>query len=143
MKKLFKKISLWFKHGISGLKSILKKVVQPSIYVANLVNDIINNPVANIVVSLTPTKWDDDAIRYAKLVLPKVLLELNVLNDLQNKSDSEVITAIISEVRNYTKNDKAKFIEDLTLLLTKDLSDGKLTSDELLELIKFASNNKI
>jgi hypothetical protein len=142
MKKLLQKISLLWKKITGKSKKFIQDHVEPAIKVVNLVKDAVENPAMSILVALTPFGWDDEAVKLAKKILPKVLLELNILKDASGGSNVDMLKAIIAEIRTFTPDSKAEFYEDLAVKLSVMLSDGKLSVSEAAELVKFVYDEK-
>lgn len=138
MKKLWMKIKLLF----TKAGKVVKEAVVPAIKVTNIIKDIVESPVTSTLVSLTPFIWDDAALKLAKQIVPKALIELQVIEGLQGKTNDEVIRTIIAEVKQYTPSKKAQFYEDLAVMISSFLADGKVSQDELLKLVQFIYQNR-
>lgn len=142
MKKLFQKISTLWQKLTGKAKKVIKDHIEPAIKVVEILKDAVNNPALNLVVSLTPFNWDDEAFKIAKSVLPKALLEMRILKEVTVGSNTAIIQKIVEEIRKFTNSNQAKFYEDLTVKLSVMLSDGKLSIDEAAELVKFVYEEK-
>lgn len=142
MKKFFQKVAGLWRKLTGKAKKFVQDNIEPAIKVVNLLKDAVENPAMSFLVAITPFGWDDVALRHAKNILPLALLELNLLKDATGKSNSEMIKQIIEEVRKYTKSEKAKFYEDLATKLAVMLSDGKISTEEAAELVKFIYEEK-
>lgn len=142
MKKLWRKIKLKVPVLFSKFKKTVENNIEPAIKVVNLVKDAVENPAANIIVAITPFNWDDEALKIAKMVLPKVLIELNIVKSIIGKPTHEAVKAIVEEIRQYTPDARARFYEDLAVKVAYALADGKISGKELGELASFIYNEK-
>jgi hypothetical protein len=142
MKKLWLKIKSKVSILFSKFKKTLENNIEPAIKVVNIIKEAVENPALNILVTITPFGWDDEALKLAKSVLPKALLELQILNVAVGKSNTELVKTIVEEIRQYTPNARTQFYEDLAVMVSIMLSDGKLSVDEAAQLVKFVYENK-
>jgi hypothetical protein len=143
MKKLFQKISVLWSKLTGKAKRLIKEHIDPAIKVVEILKDAVNNPALNLIVSLTPFNWDDEAFKIAKLILPKALLEMKIVKDISSSDSVPLsIQKIIEEVRKFTNSSQVQFYEDLAAKLAVMLSDGKLSLDEAAELVKLVYEEK-
>ncbi|MBE7171769.1 MAG: hypothetical protein INR73_14365 [Williamsia sp.] len=71
-------------------------------------------------------------------LLPKILLELKLVEKCASKETTEeIIACAVSELRLSSDRAKDAFFHSISALLLKDLSDGKLSWSECVELVEF------
>jgi hypothetical protein len=138
MKKLLIKIRLLFGKG----KKLVEKAITPAIKVVNILKEIVESPITDAIVKLTPISTDDAALSIAKSILPKALLELEIIQGLHGKTNSEIVATIVNEVRQFTPDSRAQFYEDLAVKISDYLSDGKVDAQELADLVKYIYDKK-
>jgi hypothetical protein len=144
-----------------NLKSELKKALPLSVIIVNGVKDLVTNPVPGsifdavleFVKQAIPGKMDDaliDKIHQAlHNSLPKLALNLTILNEIETINDpvlkaeklNEALQNALAEINFSTDEAKRNFWDGLMKLVAVDISDGKITWDELSGLSKYVFNN--
>lgn len=79
----------------------------------NVVKVVVNNPATEIAVALTPTKVDDNVLRYVKVVLPVVISKLDLYNKLtlclENENPIDILKCVAANLRSVSKDERNKF----------------------------------
>ena len=76
-------------------------------------------------------------------LLPKILLELKLVEKCASKETTEeIIACAVSELRLSSDRAKGAFFHSISALLLKDLSDGKLSWSECVELVEYYYKNQ-
>ena len=113
-----------------------------AVKVTNILKGVINNPALEWVVELTPTKADDLPLRKAKVLLPKVTLQvglaMGIIKAIDAEQDPKKAMAILLEViKDKLPNDgKAIFYREVSGKLAEALSDGTLSTAESIAIVQ-------
>lgn len=113
-----------------------------AVKVTNILKGVINNPALEWVVELTPTKADDLLLRKAKVLLPKVTLQvglaMGIIKAIDAEQDPKKAMAILLEViKDKLPNDgKAIFYREVSGKLAEALSDGTLSTAESIAIVQ-------
>ena len=113
-----------------------------AVNVTNILKGVINNPALEWVVELTPTKADDLPLRKAKVLLPKVTLQvglaMGIIKAIDAEQDPKKAMAILLEViKDKLPNDgKAIFYREVSGKLAEALSDGTLSTAESIAIVQ-------
>ena len=76
-------------------------------------------------------------------LLPKILLELKLVEKCASKETTEeIIACAVSELRLSSDRAKDAFFHSISALLLKDLADGKLSWSECVELVEYYYKNQ-
>lgn len=100
-----------------------------------------------LVESLIPGTLDDTIINAVVAILdedlPKACTALNIVYDASSKStDVEKLAAVMEGISNATTDKKAKIYTELAAKIATQLSDGKLSWNEILIDTQYIYNNK-
>lgn len=136
---VFSKIGTWFRIAMLKGKQFLKKEVPTAIKVVEMIKQFVESPATPLLVRLIPGEVDDVVAAQLKLWLPKILIQLNLVNDIASlQTNDEIVQAVINRLREIPKVDrKAKYLEIASKLSTF-LIDGKLTWEEIVVLVQTA-----
>jgi len=89
MKKLINQIKEALSKVFGGFLEILVDRGQIAIKVTNIVKDFIENPAVDLVVALTPNKKDDVLLARAKVLVPKILVQIGMAMAIVQKAEAE------------------------------------------------------
>lgn len=150
MKKFLKKIwgflvKLWNKADelVEKFTPIAIKVVD----VLKTVNESTTGDIIELVLSrIIPGPADDAAIRLAreklKVILPKVLLQLNLANAISQIADpNEQLKAILAAINMSSDETKNAYYHVLCSMILEALADGKLTWSESVQIAEYYYSN--
>jgi hypothetical protein len=138
MKKLniFDKFFSFLKTWYDKLFTEYDKEGTAAVLTVNIIKEVIESPVTEWVVKLTPTEYDDIALRWAKQYALNAIntwaLARNLLTE--GATNEEIIEVIAGYFKSITKNAKKSFYVDLAADLAVYLADGKITWTEALML---------
>ncbi len=131
MKKLINQIKEALSKVFGGFLEILVDRGQIAIKVTNIVKDFIENPAVDLVVALTPNKKDDVLLARAKVLVPKILVQIGmamaIVQKAEAESDPEVAySVVLSYISTKLPEDgKAIFYRELSGRVAQALSDGR------------------
>lgn len=144
MKKLWIKITSWLQGVFSDSFSWLEVNAGYAIQAVNVVKDVINSPIATVLVSLTPTTADDVILAAAKRYVSRAAAELLVVYGILKGSENpeQVLRKLTEYVSGLTPDQKAVFYVQLSGKVMQILADGKITLAEAISLTQFVYANK-
>lgn len=150
MKKLLKKLLNWVSGLFNSLEREVKKYVPVAINIVEGVKDVIDSPVADVVLAITkkaiPGEKDDvlidKVLTFVKNKLPMLLLELKMVNSIAGIEDpNEQLKAILAELKFTSDRSKNAFYHGLASLILESLSDGELTWGEAVMVAEYYYQN--
>jgi hypothetical protein len=142
MKKLINQIKEALSKVFGGFLEILVDRGQIAIKVTNIVKDFIENPAVDLVVALTPNKKDDVLLARAKVLVPKILVQIGmamaIVQKAEAESDPEVAySVVLSYISTKLPEDgKAIFYRELSGRVAQALSDGNISTAESIGLVQ-------
>lgn len=142
MKKLLKSIAQWIAHLFSGLSPFLKK----SIHIGVTVTDAIKNfddstpEAADILTAIIPGDLDDKIKVLLRANLPKIVVELRLVDATLGLTDPNQIMQAAIKVLQQIDSDYAirpGFLNNLAVVIAQIAADGKLDWDDAAYVIKY------
>jgi len=138
MKKFFQKILSFVKKAFNALKDETKQYLPVAIKIVEALKKIMDSPVDDIILTvvgvvLPVLPIDKVNIIKAKIEaeLPKILIELNLVNSIANIEDTNAqLQAILDALKVSTDDTKAEKYHTLASKLLIILSDGKVSWGE-------------
>jgi division protein CdvB (Snf7/Vps24/ESCRT-III family) len=131
MKKLFIKILGFIKKSFKKLQDSTKEYIPLAIHVVEAIKKVMDSPVDDIVLTVLTMvipnipKEEVNVIKdKIQAALPKILLELNIINSIANIEDTN---AILDAIKVSPDDIKAEKYHTLASKLLVILSDGKVT----------------
>lgn len=143
---IFSKIGNWFRLAMVKGKVFLKKEVPVAIGVVEMLKQFVESPATPLLVKLIPGQVDDVIAAQLQIWLPKILTELNLVNDIAKlQTNDEIVQAVVNRLREIPKVDRKGIYLNVASKLSTFLIDGKLTWEEIVVLVQTAyavQNNK-
>lgn len=141
MKNLLNKIKTFFLWLIGSAKKGLEKYARIGIIVTNAIKkfDDKNPLVADLITSLIPGDLDDRIKAKIRKELPKVVIQLGLVNAAAGLTDPDEILVAASDFLQTIKSDYAireGHLNNLAIVIAQIASDGKLTWDDAVYLVK-------
>lgn len=155
MKKLIQKIFAFIKKLYNKLVDETKELVPVAIKVVEGIKKVMDSPVDDVTLAIIATiipALPKDKISYYKLkledYLPKLILELNLVNTIANETDvNKQLQMILEQLKLSSDEVKAEKYHALASKILVILSDGKVTWSEAVILTEwyyqdFLKNNE-
>lgn len=143
---VFSKVGAWFRLAMLKGRQFLKKEVPVAINVVELLKQFVESPATPLLTKLIPGQVDDVIAGQLQIWLPKILTELNLVQDIANlQSNDEIVQAVVNRLRLIPKVDRKGVYLNIASKLSTFLIDGKLTWEEIVVLVQTAyavQNNK-
>lgn len=130
------------KNAFGSALSFLISRGEVAVKATDIVKQVIENPLVNWAVLLTPTKADDVLLAKAKVLIPKlgvkVAMAMGILNQV---NESETTEQAFGKVLEYVSQSlpmegRAIFYRELSGQLAESLSDGKVSTAEAVALVQ-------
>lgn len=132
MKKIIKKIKDWFSDSFN----LLKKNSELAVKVTAKLKEIVESPVADIAVNLSPSNIDNAALIAIRKYIPKVAFKMALAHQICEESftPNEAIGKLINYLKGLKLEARAAFWVQFAGELNLAFSDGKLTFPEAVML---------
>lgn len=146
MKKLLKKIADFITRLFTGISPILKKAVAIGADVAEKIKnfDTANPVVGDIITSLIPGNVDDLVKAKMREYLPKIAVELRLVQAAQGLKDPEqIMLAAVKVIQQMDGDYKSAFLHNLSIMAAQVAADGKLDWSDAVYLMEWYYQNKV
>jgi hypothetical protein len=122
----------------------VKKDVVVAISVVQRVKAIVDSPVADVVTALIPGSADDKVKELLRSWLPKVIIELSLVESVANIEDQNAqLQAILDKLKLSSDETKNAFYHSLASLVLQKLSDGKLSWSDAVAIAEYYYQNHV
>lgn len=145
MKKLINAI----RNAFGSLLGFLVSRGEVAVKVTDMVKSVIENPLVNWVVLLTPNKTDDVLLAKAKVLIPKVGVKVAMaMGILKQVNESETTEQAFGKVLEFVSKSlpmegRSIFYRELSGQLAESLSDGRVSTAEAVALVQLIFKGKI
>lgn len=150
MKELVSRVKNFLHNLLGDLLPVLLKNGRVAVKVVDIVKEVVENPLLNLAVSLTPTKKDDIALRKAKMITSELMGKLGfamrMVESIEMQEDPKVVAKWVSEhLRGYSSDsEKAVFYRELAgLILESLMDDGKISTGEYVAIGQFLFRKRL
>ncbi len=142
MKKLIQSIVAFVSKLFRNLPALLKNSVPIGITITNAIKnfDDKNPEAADILTAIIPGDLDDKIKVLLRANLPKVVVELRLVDATLGLTDPNEIVVAASKVLQTIKSDysvREGFLNNLAIVISQIASDGKLDWNDAAYLIKY------
>ena len=150
MRKLIKKIWSSIRKMFNKLKGTTKEVIPIAIKIVEGVKKVMDTQIDDIVLTIVknaiPGTADDILIdkvtKFVEKELPKILLQLNIIQSIVGiKNSNEQLKAILAQFNLSSDQQKNKAYHEIAYLTIEALSDGKITRSEAIVLSEYYYTN--
>lgn len=138
--------NLWqsIKHLFDKVEEEVKQEVVVAITVVQQVKAIIDSPVADVVTALIPGEVDDEIKAKLREWLPKILLELNLVQSIAHiENINDQLNAILAQLKLASDDAKNAFYHSLASLILQKISDGKLSWSDAVAIAEYYYQNHV
>lgn len=119
-----------------------KKLLPIVITVVQNIKNFVDSPVADVITALIPGDLDDQIRGKLQAFLPKILLELSMLNTCQALPDTNSqLQCILQNLKLSSDSTKDIYYHGLASLILTDLSDGKLSWTDAVGIAEYYYKN--
>lgn len=122
----------------------VKKDIVIAISVVQRVKAVVDSPVADVVTALIPGSADDAVKDLLRAWLPKVLVELSLVESVANIEDTNAqLQAILDKLKLASDETRNAFYHSLSSLVLQKLSDGKLSWSDAVAISEYYYQNHV
>lgn len=146
MKKILKKIVDFITRLFTGISPILQKAVSIGATIAENVKnfDTANPIVADLITQLIPGTVDDKIKQKLREYLPKVVIQLRLVEAAKGLKDpDEIMLAAVKVIQQMDGDYKSAFLHNLSIIAAQVASDGKLSWSDAVYLLEWYYQNKV
>lgn len=140
MKKLFKKISDWFKRILLVALPKYKQISKIAVDITNKLKAIVESEVLDIAVNLIPGDVDNVILDKIRNILPLVIKNVSLAAGIafESENNSEVIQKLIDHLKSLNPEGRKAFWVAFAGELNRALADGKISFEEAVILSQIA-----
>ena len=145
MKKFIKKLIQLIKGIFTSLSPAYKKALTLSVAVVDVIYSAIDNPMADVLVTLTKNKIDDQALIWLRERLPDFLKQFKLFAEVADLHDPQLIIMKVSEIlQGLDWADKnGERLKMATALAIEITADGKLDWTDAVKIIQSLKDKSI
>jgi hypothetical protein len=122
MKKFFKRVWGFLTNLFHNIDGFIDRHIEPSIKMVEKLKSLIDSPVADVLVKLTPTGIDDTALSALRYYLTRAITMLQLSTCLDKKKPEEIILCFIQEVKKLSPEMQKGIWLRLASLMAKEKS---------------------
>lgn len=137
---------LWqsIKNLFDKVENEVKKDVVIAISVVQQIKTVVDSPVADVVTALIPGDVDDLIKEQLRQWLPKIILQLALVQSISNIEDENAqLQAILDKIKLSSDETKSAFYHSLASLILQKLSDGKLSWTDAVAISEYYYQNHV
>lgn len=149
--KFFKKLFAWVSKLFNKVEHEVRKNAEIAIGIVEGVKTVINSPVTDVVITIVkkaiPGEKDnvliDKVLSFVREKLPKILLQLRLIDSIANVEDTEEqLKLILNEIKFTSKEAENAFYHSLGVMIVEAFSDGELSWSESVHIAEFIYTEK-
>lgn len=126
----FQKVKAFF----VGLEAKLRKILPVGIKVVNQLKTAVDSKTADVLTALIPGDIDDQLKNLLRFILPKVLKEMEELNEIaQELSDNTQLRMIIEKINSYPKIKRSGAYLAIASAINQELMENTVTFGKIIE----------
>lgn len=143
LKKFLSNLWKGIKHIFDSIEDDLKKLVPIAIKVVEAIKTFDESIVSDVMTALIPGEVDDKIVQKLREFLPKVLLELNMIDAIAGITDpNEQLKAILARIKLSPKSSQDVFYHGVASLILSELSDGKFSWSDAVAVAEYYYKNE-
>ncbi len=146
MNKLIKKIVEFVKRLFGNINPYLQEAVSVGAEVAEKVKnfDTTNPYIGDIITALIPGTVDDLVKVKLREYLPKIAVQLRLVEATQGLTDpDQIMMAAVKVIQQMDKDYKSAFLHNFSIMVAKVAADGKLDWSDAVYLLEWYYQNKV
>ena len=145
MKKILKSILSFLSGLFSKLSPILEKAIDVGVTVTDAIKnfDAANPAAADILTAIIPGTLDDNIKNLLRANLPKIVVELKLVQATEGLTDpNEIMLAATKVIQQLSGDYRSSFLNSLAIITAQVAADGKLDWNDAAYLLKWYYDNK-
>jgi hypothetical protein len=144
-------LRIFLRHMWQSIKNLFDKVeaevkkdVVVAISVVQQIKTVVDSPVADVVTAMIPGQLDDQIKTILRNLLPKLILELSLVQSVTDIEDQNAqLQAILEKLKLSSDDVKNAFYHSLASLILEKLSDGKLSWPDAVAISEYYYQNHV
>jgi len=138
LKKFLHRLWTGIKGIFDKIEDDLKRLVPVAIKVVEAIKTFDESIVSDVLTTLIPGEVDDKIMQKLREFLPKILLELNMVDSIIGITDpNEQLKAILARIKLSPKNSQDVFYHGIASLILSELSDGKFSWSDAVAVAEY------
>lgn len=145
------KIGKWLKGIWTGIKKLfgklkkeIKELIPVAVFVVQQIKVVMDSPVPDVISSLIPGEADDKVKDKLREWLPKLILQLGMIEAIANIEDpNEQLNAILAKIKLSSDDAKNVFFHGLASLIIEKLADGHLSWSDSVVISEYYYRNMV
>ena len=145
LKTFLKHLGDFFANLFHAIAPELKKAIHVGVTIADAIKTFdINNPqVADILTALIPGTWDDNLKNLIRTNLPKIVVELRLVDAASGLTDpQEIMAAAVKLIQQLDGDYHSAALHDLSIIVAQVAADGKLDWHDAVYLLQWYYEHK-
>jgi hypothetical protein len=143
LKSFLHKIGEFFHNLFEGLKPKLQNAVHWGVVITENLKNAIDSQVADIITAIIPGELDDKIKDKLREALPKIVVELRLVDTTMGLTDpQEIMAAAVKVIQQLDGDYKSAFLHDFSILAAQVAADGKLDWDDAVYLLQWYYDHK-
>lgn len=146
MKKLLKEIEAFVADLFKGLLPEIQKAVHIGVTVTQAIKnfDTANPEVADILTAIIPGDLDDTIKNKIREELPKIIIELKLVDATLGLTDpNEIMLAAMKVIQQLDEDYSSVSLHNLSILIAQVAADGKLDWSDAILLVEWFYQNYV
>lgn len=145
LKKFLHDLFTTIGHFFEGILPALKRAVHYGVTITDAVRnfDLKNPGVADVLTAIIPGTWDDDLKVKLRAALPKIVLELRLVENAEGLTDpNEIMLAAVAFIQQLDGDYQSATLHSLSIFAAQVAADGKLDWADAVLLLQWYYEHK-
>ena len=152
MKKLLQRIWAFIEGLFSKLEKEVEKLVPVATNIVQGVKKVVESGTTDTILEVikftipgnTDDKIIDKAMEIAKEYIPKIAVQLNIIESVTDIEDvNDQMIAVVNVLKNANADDQSDYWHELAAFILKALADGKITLGEAGAIVEYHYQNYV
>ena len=152
MKKLLQRIWAFIEGLFLKLEKEVEKYVPVATSIVEGLKKVVESPTTDAVLEVikftipgdTDDKIIDKAMELVKKYIPKIAVQLNIIESVTDIEDvNEQMIAVVNVLKNANADDQSDYWHELAAFILKSLADGKITLGEAGAIVEYHYQNYV
>lgn len=145
LKTFLKSIGDFFANIFKNLPKILQDSIGIGVAITNGVKNFdVNNPgVVDAITAIIPGNLDDKIVADLRVALPKIVIELRLVEATVTLTDpNEIMLAAVKVIQGLDGDVQSAFLHSFSIMAAQVAADGKLSWSDAVYLLQWYYKNK-
>jgi hypothetical protein len=143
LKSFLSKIWAEIKSLFDGIPAELKTAIHIGVVITEGLKTFVDSPAADVLTAIIPGDIDDELKNLLRAKLPQILTELKLADNCTGLTDpSQITKCAISVLQGLDGDISSAFLHNLSILIAKVASGGKLTWSDGVYILEWYYQNE-